>query len=654
MSQMLTNIKRVVEEEVSSRTSQMSVLFEAITNAIHANARHIICRLTSAEGLLQSREGEIIERKVDEMEIEDNGNGFGDANYKSFCEYRTAYKQDEFGCKGVGRFIFLKVFNKASFTSYLSEGQEKKTFAFSFEFDSNGIVCEDCKVSENRTILSLSHIRNRYFDIDKHIDRRIEMDLNAIRKNVLLHLIPTLFFYKSKGNDVVVEFFDTKTNDIVSITSHDVPEFEKKSFMIPLGKDNECSFTLYYKILQGDGGIHAFYCANRRTVCEFSEKELKISLPNGFSGYLLLESDYLDNHVNNERNDFDIYPVQTDWYSTLSWKDINTHLKTLISTIIAQNIPTSKEINRAKLKDIQEERPYLVNYIEDEDLEIVGFVDKKQIIDKAKKRFDVAKDKLIIHAGKDQYSDEELQDAIQIAQNELVAYIQDRVFITQRLKTMLGNKEKSEKVIHNLFMEKYTDDNYFSIGKNNLWLLDDRFTSYSYAASDKRIKEILESVSLEAGTESDADKPDLALFFSHDPLNKEGLKSVLIELKSFDDGAKSDRDKFSGVQQLIDYIVAFQSKEDIKEIWAFLVTDIDDKFGKRLLLNEYTPLFSTNKPIYHQYYDKMKTSIYVVGAETLILDAEARNKVFIDIINKHSRLSKFLSEEINTKIGITI
>jgi hypothetical protein len=228
-------------------------------------------------------------------------------------------------------------------------------------------------------------------------------------------------------------------------------------------------------------------------------------------------------------------------------------------------------------------------------------------------------------------------------------WLNHTVFIVEQLKTMLKNKEESEKVIHNLFMEKYTDDNYFNIGKNNLWLLDDRFTSYSYAASDKRIKEVLHAVNLDAGTESDGDKPDIALFFSQDPVNKTGLKSVLIELKSFDNGPKADRDKYAGVQQLIDYIVAFQTKEDIKEIWAFLVTDVDDKFAARLKRNKYTPLFSTERPIYHQYYDDMKASIYVIGAKTLILDAEARNRVFIEIINKNNRLNSFLSGTVEKK-----
>ena len=105
---------------------------------------------------------------------------------------------------------------------------------------------------------------------------------------------------------------------------------------------------------------------------------------------------------------------------------------------------------------------------------------------------------------------------------------------------------------------------------------------------------------------------------------------------------------------MIDHIVAFQGKEDIQETWAFLITDVDEKFGKRLVRNKYTPLFSTDRPVYHQYYDEMKTSIYVVGAETLILDAEARNKVFIDMINKHSRLSKLLYEQSEVNVGVTL
>ena len=643
MSEMLIDIKRVVEEDVSNRTSPMSVLLEAITNSIHTNSQHIVCRLSSTEGLLRSEEGEVSERKVDEIVVEDNGDGFGDANYESFGRYRTAYKQDEFGCKGVGRFVFLKVFRNVSYTSYLSEGQEKKFFEFSFDFESENVVSEDFEVSENKTVLSLTGVRKKYFDFDNGIDKRLEINLISIKEKVFLHLIPTLFFYKRKGRNIQIDFVDTGTNETVSITNDEIPEFEQASFRIPIGNEIEKTFTLYYEISNGTSGLHAYYCANRRIVCEFSEKDLKVSLPKGFSGHLLLESDYLNEHVDNQRNDFTIYPIKTDLYSPLSWNDINSYLKKTVSNIITENIPIAGDINRAKLKSIQEERPYLVNYIETEDLDMAGFIDKKQIINRAKKRFDSAKEKLIEHAGKDEYTNQDLQDAIQIAQNELVSYIQDRVFIVERLKTMLDDKEKNEAVIHELFMEKHTEDNYFCVGRNNLWLLDDRFTNYSYAASDKRIKDILKAVVVEGETGIDGDRPDLALFFSQDPSNKNGLKSVLIELKSFDYNSKPDRKKYAGVQQLIDYIKAFQSKEKIEEIWAFLVTDVDERFAERLKDNGYNPLFSTDREIYHQYYKSFNASIYVIGAQTLVFDAEARNKVFIDIINKQSRLNEYLN-----------
>jgi hypothetical protein len=207
---------------------------------------------------------------------------------------------------------------------------------------------------------------------------------------------------------------------------------------------------------------------------------------------------------------------------------------------------------------------------------------------------------------------------------------------------MLENKEENEGVIHNLFMKKSTEDDYFMIGKNNLWLLDDRFTSYTYAASDKRIKTIIDKIGLEEGSEIERDRSDISMFFSHEPLNKEGLKAVIIEIKPFKDTGKSDRDKFNGVQQLLDYIEAFKEKEQVKEVWAFLVTDIDTKFAKRLDKNGYVPMFSTERPIYYKNYKA--GFIYVIGVETIVADAKARNSMFIDIISRHSRISKYLED----------
>ena len=80
------------------------------------------------------------------------------------------------------------------------------------------------------------------------------------------------------------------------------------------------------------------------------------------------------------------------------------------------------------------------------------------------------KEKILTSAGKDDYSDQELKDAIEIAQNELVSYINDRALVLERLKKLVEKKETVESIIHNLFMQQRTDDDYYCIGKNNLWL----------------------------------------------------------------------------------------------------------------------------------------------------------------------------------------
>jgi hypothetical protein len=643
MSEMLAEIKRIVNEDISNRVSQYDVLYESITNAIHANATNIICHLFSFDNPIKENGVDIINKRVDSIKITDNGDGLDSNNYNSFCKYRSEYKK-HLGCKGVGRFVFLKVYENVTYNSKLKSEQVEKLIKFDFDFDTDNLTILPARVDSNLTELSLSILTPQYLDFDRNLDRRIELDLTTIREKVLFNLIPTLFFYKKKGIAIKIEFIDETTSEFIFINDFDIPDFTQTHFPITDKEGLLHDFTLNYNVETVSGKLNAFYCANNRTVSEFSEKDFKLSLPYGYSGYFLLESSYLDKRANNERNDFDIFPVKTDVFSTLSWDIINTKLKNVISEIIKEGIPETEKINKEKLEDIQQERPYLINYIEDEDIDMAGFLDKKHIIEKAKKRFDNAKEKLLTNTKKSSYTDEDLREAVEVTQNELVSYINDRVQVLERLTTLVDKKERVESIIHNLFMERYSDDDYYSLGKNNLWLLDDRFTTYSYAASEKRIKEVLNELG-ESTENSDflEDRPDLSIFFSHNPNNPDKLKAVLVEIKPFDFKSKSDRKKFAGVQQLVDYVEAFKSKENIEEIFAFLITDIDEDLSNRLRKDDYIPLFSLETPVFHRFYREIGISIYVISATTLIKDANARNKVFLDIIRKQSRLNKILN-----------
>lgn len=449
MSKMFTEISRIVNEDISSRVTQYDVIFEAITNAIHSNSTEIKCYLNFNGNLIKDGDIEIGRIKVDTIKVVDNGNGITDKNYKSFSTYRSEHKK-HLGCKGVGRFVFLKMYISASYRSDLKDIQEQRKIKFHINFDTEKDIKKEAKeVINNETEVFLNTLNNQYLDWDKKIDRRIELDIISIRDKTLMNLIPTLYFYKQKDKNIEITFFDEYNSKSVSISSNDLPNFKTKNFTVINNQGYIEKFKLNYNIENSIGNLYAFYCANNRTVCEFEDKHLKIALPYGYSGFLLLESEYLSSRVNHERNDFDIFPVKTDMYSTISWEMINVELKKAISEIIKIDVPNTVKLNKAKITEIQEERPYLVNYIDESDVEIAGVLDKKQIIEKAKKKFDDSKEIVLSNANKSEFTDEELSQAILLAQNELVSYINDRVIVIDKLKKLIDKGEQVESIIHN-------------------------------------------------------------------------------------------------------------------------------------------------------------------------------------------------------------
>jgi Histidine kinase-, DNA gyrase B-, and HSP90-like ATPase len=100
-----------------SPNNALAPLFEAITNAIQAvedqfGIDHI------AKGRIDV---EVLRPRIDQAKpsgftIRDNGIGFNDANLDSFFTSDSRYKLAK-GGKGVGRFLWLKVFQKAHVSS---------------------------------------------------------------------------------------------------------------------------------------------------------------------------------------------------------------------------------------------------------------------------------------------------------------------------------------------------------------------------------------------------------------------------------------------------------------------------------------------------------------------------------------------------------
>ena len=104
---------------------------------------------------------------------------------------------------------------------------EKKTFVFDLNFDTEAIKTEhDNNINSDSTEISFLTLTEQIFNEDKHHDRRIDLDINKIRENVLITLIPTLFFYKEKN--IVIEIVDGSEEKTATITQQDIPDFLEK------------------------------------------------------------------------------------------------------------------------------------------------------------------------------------------------------------------------------------------------------------------------------------------------------------------------------------------------------------------------------------------------------------------------------------------
>jgi hypothetical protein len=105
-------------------------LFEAVVNSIHSideagiptlRGKIVIEILRSEQAEFsfnntEKKRGPETQKEIIGFKVTDNGIGFNDDNMDSFRTLDSDYKADK-GCRGVGRLMWLKAFNKVNVTS---------------------------------------------------------------------------------------------------------------------------------------------------------------------------------------------------------------------------------------------------------------------------------------------------------------------------------------------------------------------------------------------------------------------------------------------------------------------------------------------------------------------------------------------------------
>ncbi|MBI9051766.1 MAG: ATP-binding protein [Anaerolineaceae bacterium] len=343
-------------------------LFEAISNSIDA----IQEKNSNGNGYIKV----IIEREnqttVDAIEdshellpiknisIEDDGVGFRDTNFKAFSKINTAIKKSR-GGRGVGRVSWLKAFEYAEIESTYSENGNKKYRHFEFRCDNTTIHPIDDRIEESllkdRTLVRLINCKAAYQD-------SIPKRGMTIAEEIVTHFLP--YFVMTNIPKIVLIENDADDINLDNIYELFISEKAIRDKFEISGNIFDVVHTKTKYDSQKYKNHKVYYVAHGRVVeSKIITSEKVLNLPPKiqvdeddyvYIGYI--ESEYLNQNVNQSRFDFDIPKSNEDTLqiSGIDWKSIEDSV----------HLSIAKFLN-----------PYLEKARLEKETKIIGFINNK-------------------------------------------------------------------------------------------------------------------------------------------------------------------------------------------------------------------------------------------------------------------------------------
>ena len=509
---MQVNIKQAIRLFFSNPSLDM-VFIEAIANSLDADASKIsICISIDELG----------KQETLKITVQDNGVGFTQERYGKFCKLLQVEDSTH---KGVGRLVYLYYFDTIEVSSVFNK--QHRTFLYNTSFDeaNSNMVLEPIDSQEQRTILNFSNCTL------KRLSSYNSILPDSLKRMILEEFLPRFYVYKEEGKeieiDIELKIGKVKKNQFignrkVTISLNDLPVLkveEVNASQIRMFED----MVLQYSIEKKENYVAPFIitalCIDNRAY-KLSDIISSDNIPWGYELIFLLKSSIFNGQVDPSR--------QTLTLRDELLKSVKKIFRTKIANIIQQDIPSFKESNEKTRLSLSKSYPHLLGYFEDEE---IGIVSRSKSLEIAQQKF-LRDQKTVLEA---EYLDgEKYEKAMDLSSRSLAEYILYREKIISKLET-ITNKD-SEATIHNLILPKRSilknNQNVTAIYNNNLWLLDNKYMTYTTAMSERTMQEVVEEITQGVEHESDPNRPDLAIIFSDNPEDLScKVDVVIIELK---------------------------------------------------------------------------------------------------------------------------
>lgn len=599
---------------------------------------------------------EITESPLDNTQKElsvkciDNGIGLGPDQTKAFVTQFTSYKDDlkiqGIGeCKGSGRIQYLLYFSQMRINSIYKKDSSfyLKKLDFSDvvtkEINENSFIEESTNDSNVGFEITLSSLKdNPRINIQKKGSIETLFSAEKIKNHILVFFLQRLItlkdqlgsfeitfesHYKDKTSSTSIKHTDLPTRTDVKTVSFPIPDSQKAiEFRISHYKLNETNFQLSKNTVA--------MCAKSTIVDDITSKYLKGKTLenralNGNYHIVLIESDYLDTHVNEQRDGFDLPKNATDRQQTFSFLGADASLEEIYNTIeetitqmlsppdwnketIVENMANKYGVSSAMLADTK----VRIHYGDTEETVVERVLAEytKKIMEDTSEIFNIKSEISNLNPENEDFRKKvnelawkhtsslkkmDMANLSQLVVRRASIIEVLRLAIKEELKIQKDNvannaRKNNESLIHNIFfpMRKDTTDEV----DHDIWILNEDYNYFDYIASDKKLSQMkldgasffssdidaeLEKVHKKNSDENKAKRPDIAIF------RKDGA-AIIIEFKAPNVSLDAH------VGDLMEYaqLLAAKSNGKLNKFYGYLIgttVDLNRIFGFKQFAN---------------------------------------------------------------------
>lgn len=645
-----TDLSGLVNSLPHFKQEALLPVFEAVINSIQAihqakisNGKIIVRIIRDSQASLMESKSQDPQNYITRFDIEDNGVGFTDVNCESFKTNHSTHKL-EFGCKGVGRFVWLKAFENVEIISTFQN--ENKNISKLILFNLNkGIDIKDISPQkEIKTTVSLKGFKKDYRESPTAYKKG-----QTIAQRIFEHCL-SYYIIESCPSIYVVD-----GDDKYNLDEFYVPISKNKT--IENIKINGIDFKLaHLKLYSSLKDMHNIVlCGNSRAVttekisnyigvnAEFDEDK------NKFIYSLYITSRYLDKNIDGIRLQF-LFPDHNDLTAEIQ-KDDYPVTK---DHIIEAAVPRAKEFLKEYLKIIDEQKQDLVsNYVSTVNPTLRAIpmycpeifneiqpntsqekLDEVLYKHKGKAELEIKKqsDKILrtqvasLNEIKDEV-DNLTKRISDFQKDQLASYIIFRKktidLLSKKIELNPSGKFYDEKIIHDLLFPQYATTDSIMYKNHNLWLLDERLTCHAYAKS--------EQIYSSGGQNDSTIRADIAIY-SELQEDKTARAVTIIELK------KPERPNFDSnpIEQINRYIKQARNKElkmhngrtlhtdERTCYYGYAICDINEKIRDFAEGGGYRQI--PGERGYYNYNPTYNAHIEIVDFDKIVSDANIRHK----------------------------